>query len=844
MPAEFFSLRQEEEDKNKIGYLSRISFAPEVLDTRRKYSFLDKASTWQDIPPMAIITGSNGQGKSVILEYIKEALESYASKTKSLDPQSIVHIDYSRKAYKIREDTSGSSGRKYFKDSSYIQKILNHFSDKGSSKRAQKSYNPFEAEIIRLIRHDIEYKKITQADLNPKIIEQYSLKSLAVKVSSSEIVEFISNFTKIFDAYYKRLVYIHDKIKQNKLEKIYEFYKTLTEEALSKITPDISHGLEYGKFTEAFIKQKKAQDPLLNKCLESIAGSAPWDEINYILEKYNFKYRVKHVPKKETLGGPQVVFTKEDTEVFPEDLSAGERQIITLLSMQYVVGGLSSSRDGAPRRTDNKVKILLLDEFDSHYDPKLCKTFLKIISEEFVKKNGIQVIMSSHRIDTVALAPDEGIFVVQKASNGCIEVAKTHKLQAMFRMASNVRELIGYHHKVYAESVNDAGFYEGAYRSLQLACKTIREKQQFDEKPGKYHWQIDGAKEPVRILSERYKMSFYAVSEEKKQKTKSKKDGNEGDGGCSSVIRSILKDGAAFGKLAADGALPEQNFLLREPKLHSSYGILDNDHGKDHKLPDKGLERSVAVLQRHSLENFLLDPIILCSSLTTSELTEFVKQSNLLYKRGRSEHEEGGILLVFELMSKEIQKEKASRDNDFLQFLVGTYFQYLFETIEYVLEKDNTELSGKTLRAHQGAKDFFAKKEGMFDTEVTLLSTSGSTFTLKYPKEFLDLRGHDIVNYLFGKNNKCDIDEHGTRLSISEYVAFNIQKNGLKFIPLDLAEVFFELNSFIRENVRSVIKPSKEKIALAPEDLQGHFEEGKDAAAPLGEHNEIQNVEA
>ena len=85
-------------------------------------------------------------------------------------------------------------------------------------------------------------------------------------------------------------------------------------------------------------------------------------------------------------------------------LSSGETFMIGLVSLQF---------DFEKRATRN---IIILDEPDRHLDPKLIEQFYKIVYNEFCIKNNIQVIMSTHRHDTISLVPpssaDIGIFVI------------------------------------------------------------------------------------------------------------------------------------------------------------------------------------------------------------------------------------------------------------------------------------------------------------------------------------------------------------------------------------------------------------------------------------------------
>jgi hypothetical protein len=64
----------------------------------------------------------------------------------------------------------------------------------------------------------------------------------------------------------------------------------------------------------------------------------------------------------------------------------------------------------------------------------------------------------------------------------------------------------------------------------------------------------------------------------------------------------------------------QNRWLFAEPKLHSSYGILDNDYGQNRiKIENKVSCESVVILERHSLENYVYDPFVFYSTLNEEQ---------------------------------------------------------------------------------------------------------------------------------------------------------------------------------------------------------------------------------
>lgn len=97
-----------------------------------------------------------------------------------------------------------------------------------------------------------------------------------------------------------------------------------------------------------------------------------------------------------------------------DQLSSGEKTLIALSLLIYK----SRKKRIIPR-------VLLLDEVDSSLHPSMIKRLLSVIEELFIKRQGLKVILATHSPTTVALSPDDSIFVVNK--NGPDKVSKRKK---------------------------------------------------------------------------------------------------------------------------------------------------------------------------------------------------------------------------------------------------------------------------------------------------------------------------------------------------------------------------------------------------------------------------------
>lgn len=205
-------------------------------------------------------------------------------------------------------------------------------------------------------------------------------------------------------------------------------------------------------------------------------------------------------------------------------------------------------------KTRRLPKLLLMDEPDAHLHPSAVKGFLDVIEKVLVKKHKVRVIMTTHSPSTVSFAPTYSLFEMTKGNPSVIPLhSKEHGINLLTDGLIIIKSNIKH---VLVEDKNDARFYNEVFKILKANNKVNAE---------------------INII-------FIPVSNPEAKTT----------GGCT-VVKAWIK------KLLAEGA---------EGIFH---GLIDSDNGtnvRESHSPLKGL----FIVKRYSLENYLLDPIIVYAS--------------------------------------------------------------------------------------------------------------------------------------------------------------------------------------------------------------------------------------
>ena len=150
-------------------------------------------------------------------------------------------------------------------------------------------------------------------------------------------------------------------------------------------------------------------------------GPKPWDLINGILHNFdtlnykitspeglslsvNYQAKLKHIEN-------------EKIEVEFSMLSSGERVLLALVASIYKTLSDNSFPD-----------ILLLDEIDASLHPSMIRKMLEVINDIFLSR-GTKVFLVTHSPTTIAFAPENSIYVVNRS--GMNRVEKKSKQDAL-----------------------------------------------------------------------------------------------------------------------------------------------------------------------------------------------------------------------------------------------------------------------------------------------------------------------------------------------------------------------------------------------------------------------------
>ncbi len=534
--------------------------------------------SWKDLRKFSIVTGLNGTGKTQLLKYIYNNLS--ASKQKNA-----VYITPTHRWDGLSSGSNAVNTSYVFSEKSqqkrWLAQVKNYYTNNVASD------DSFAKEIIAKI--DLRFKKgeLIKNSITEDYILTTARRIIQYDQNELRLSEPLSFLTNIFEQYEERKrIFLEQAYDITHSLELFKYY-----EEISKDGPPEKR-LDFRSFMEKIVQDDIFKNKLIKEHVEYQVGESPMSQINMILDN-RFGYSIGFEPKNQDYPSrdKKIIFkNKNSLPIDPSDLSSGQIMIFSMLSWLYSVQGLSATGEKEAQQITNKINLLLLDEPDKHLDPKLCKQFNTLLSEEFVKRQNIQVIMTTHRIDTVALVSeneDSAIYSIEHLPSSS-RISRIHKLEAMFKMSSSLRDLIDYHHKIYTESASDAQFYEGVYYSLKQWSDTIRERQAVNDIRD-YKWGIIDSEEiPIledredRLLSSRYQMSFYSVSE--KDST-----GNlSGKGGCDKVKTSVLRDMTALENLSnKQEHWIKTRKIFTDIELYKSYGILDNDYEKNYNLDEK-----------------------------------------------------------------------------------------------------------------------------------------------------------------------------------------------------------------------------------------------------------------
>ncbi len=849
----------------------------------------NNAKSWKNIPLLAVITGKNGSGKTQLLKYCSK--KHWENKTIYFNAEenfeSNFRINYD---FQTAEEYEGSVDRinYYLKlfckdfdkfelyleqidrtlDGDIVLEIINNHNAKNLKKiiRNDQKY------IRNIIENKIKEKSISfntniknPLDLLTNIFGEYLNYPKRVLKECYNIGGRLKGLRDEFDNAYKEEFkpgnfFDFIAIEENKAELIEAYLASLfsSREIVENYPKEVSEIIENinTTLTNYGFKFELHKDNIINKFKE-VCNFEQAEEIKEIDTNITLKFNDK-------ISGREISGSK---------LSSGEKFILGILSWHYYFKYGVFNKFKEKEGTFGEHNLIILDEPDRHLDPNIIKTFMQIVQDIFIP-NRIQVIMTTHRIDTVMQVRDDNhIFAIEDNKDGTKKITNPHRLNPIFRMATNLSEFTALQHKVFVEADDDARFYEAIYISLKMLCEPKRREQKYSHSnnPDYYMYfknQNDGANFGMRLLSERYPLSFFSVSATK-----------GGDKGGVTMVRHSIRN----------------NLIAKQPKslfrdsnnksIYKPHGIIDWDYGENKKdLKKEKLEKICIDLRRHSLENYLLDPFIFYRSLSLGQIEnipQFVTKLNGINQRIKQSllnntynniqqllnkyfeflkenlknniniaklaleplekmealnkyYNKGGPEINYNSIQK-LQKEKVRTINrgtlkkinkiidEFNNFNKKLKEQLnaneLNNTLQKLTDKINEVNNNFVLVSKEVAKNTDLKSEFDELVKVPIVVSSNTVLSINYPRILLKIKGHDLMNSLFNGNFKereqkakdlTDKILEGLENQVSKQRQAQQINNNFLPLPADLVEVFSTLNQTVRAEIRSVIKSDSE----------------------------------
>ncbi len=918
-------------------YLEAIEFSSNItgefhpLDTQLPPIYVG-AESWRKIPKFSVITGQNGSGKSALLKYINHNItvasgartgassaQPALSERRYLLESEILYIDPGHRLDNLfnsssSDNTSDLIDRNYDK---CLEQVFAHYNGGAGIELIASA-----KEVIRRIDLDQAKPEVVAKEYIGDVISstiEHGLNDLRLK----EPITFLGLICRGYD---KRIEANSRKATElSGVSKLYRTYYGFEDEEVRDLHAKgrIGEGkLSLEMFLRAVAENAEFRKAVVDKVSIKQAGIDPLVRMNKILSEYGFRYEVMFSKgSKASISEKKLWFKRGEHEIEAGSLSSGEITILSVMTWMFAVNGLSSTGEEHERQIKNSLRVILLDEPDRHFDPKLSKIFFDIIYNEIVKANNVQVLMTTHRPDSIALMPEtgeSGIFTIERNDSGALRIAPTTKLHAMFRITRNLRELTNLHTKVYVEAHEDARFYEAVYKSLMTYCDEVREENQakagYGVKPSRYwagvirsndgtslldseaHTSLDVLRSGSRVLSNRYRLSFYSAAFE------------EGaSGGCRAVEDLMRRDiasrevhraisgvepdvsmeagGGVGGSAAAASAVPVRmavvkarydfaGWLHRETlEINKPFAIIDGDYAPyKFGLVGRDFQKRFSQLPRHSLENFLFDPFIVISSGNLGDIAEPLRTVCTNLQRELSGDKSGlqrclddyFSTLIFdcckapkeESIYKEVKKKKwyfGDTEPEEKPRRLAEQILNKVRSLEIGSSYDREVHFAELFRDDADARPYKKQFEALCDLikpelmlqyrviehfrsrsrdingygsrEIGVILGKDSVIQVKYPRIFLELRGHDIGGVF-------PIRVGASRDGFKEELLKSLGSGGL-YIPVDLAAVFFEINEKVRSQGNKFVKPDDFRSRVMGERREAELVGGAGTASSL-----------
>ncbi|MBD2626671.1 AAA family ATPase [Anabaena variabilis FACHB-164] len=429
--------------------------------------------TETELPDFFVLTGVNGSGKTQLLKAIEKGNILVDNITINKQEKTVRCLNWIDLISLISNDGGGSVGlfqMSQEKNNLWIE-LSRHIKNGHSqiNNILQKFNKPdlLNIEIHNLV--NMNENDLTKKGLNPEEVTQ--ILTAIQKANQNAKKEFTKN-----DPNYRLKIV---ELLEHKAEM---YLIAFEQEDFYKNFPEISRKMSIDIFQQSFArlfmdyhrnwlfnelkqlrnsKERKDIEYLSDEEFKEKHGKPPWDLLNDIFKEANLDFLINKPNEYEDIPYEPILTDQLRGNVVTfGDLSSGEKILMSFALCLYY------TKDS--RQLVNYPKVLLFDEIDAPLHPSMTHSLLKIIQDVLVGEHKIKVILTTHSPSTVALAPDNSIYVMNKSGEKRLQ--KTTKDNALAILTAGVPTLsIDYENRrqVFVESQYDVEFYEKIYKKLK-----------------------------------------------------------------------------------------------------------------------------------------------------------------------------------------------------------------------------------------------------------------------------------------------------------------------------------------------------------------------------------------
>ncbi|WP_262003566.1 AAA family ATPase [Microbacterium sp. Mcb102] len=216
--------------------------------------------------------------------------------------------------------------------------------------------------------------------------------------------------------------------------------------------------------------QGEPHDPWISKddFVDSY-GPEPWTVLNGVLAQLGLPYEfpAPSISVTEEPYVPRLKSTRAPSSISPEALSSGEKTLVQIALSAY---------SGMHR---NEValmpSVLLLDEPDATLHPSMVRSMLSLIQDILVAKLNVTVIITTHSPTTVALAPENALYVMEPEGEERLQkVSRDEALRRLLVGVPTVSVSAEHRRVVFTESPHDVDRYTAIFSALRPHIESER----------------------------------------------------------------------------------------------------------------------------------------------------------------------------------------------------------------------------------------------------------------------------------------------------------------------------------------------------------------------------------